>query len=293
MTRSASILSLALLAGCCCPIDLGNKTKTPLAAPAPSVGGAPATPTTPKPGHASGRILGPDGKPFTLKDAKVKLSVNGVSGRGENVGFSPPIDEQGAWDIELPPGHFSAHATMECDWKGRRYIFTLHPMQDNTVSRPSAAGFVQDFQWRIQGVTFGSTEDQTNHTHWYGSTLGMCFQGYREDQKKSVKKPPFGTKVVFTLTPTGPLIDGSTGKTLTFERPYDKLLTGLTNNNCCDIPIGTYRLTGVEVGPDGKTTPLSIQKEYAVFVDALDLTIEEGRYGIPSCRILGFTRNAD
>jgi hypothetical protein len=275
------MLLVLALAGCCCPIDLG--AKTPAASPAP--GG-----TTAKPGHASGHILGPDGKPLSLKGATVRVRVSGLSAAGQNTGVSPPVDEQGAWDVELPPGNFSASASLEYDWKGKRYFYPLHPLQDDKVSRSSAAGFVMDFQWRIQGVRAGHTEDPTNHTHWHGSTLSMNFSFYREDLKKAVKQPPSGTKAIFTVTPTGPLIDGTEGKTLTFERPYDNLLPGLTNNNCCDIPVGTYRLTAVEVSRDGKTSPLLIQKAYAEFGDSLELTIGPGDHGFPSSRIIGFTR---
>ena len=274
------------LAGCCPTFSFGSKG-------APATPGAPSSPATPAPtpaksGHVSGTIFGTDGKPLTLKGAKVKVGVSGVSSVGANVGFSPEVVD-GHYDLKPATGLYQVRATMEYDWKGKHYIFDLHPVQDNKVSRDSEKGFVQDFVWKIQGPNRDAARDD-NHTHWYGGTVNMVYAIYREDKKKGVPQPPAGTKAIFTFKPTGPLIDGSEAKTLTFERQFDGTLTGLTNNHCCDLPIGSYTITAVIQYPDGKKETAAIEQKYAVYGDSLEHTCEPDPYGKVWPRIVGFTR---
>src|SRR6185437_15949064 len=110
-----------------------------------------------------------------------------------------------------------------------------------------------------------------NFTNWYGVSVNMQFQSYRNDIKKPVSKPPAGTKCVFTLTPVGKLIDGTDGKPLTFEREFDPLLSGLKNGNLQDIPLGVYTVKGEEVRADGTKKPLLIQQAYPKFGDSTEV----------------------
>jgi hypothetical protein len=288
MIRVTCVLVVALLlavAGCCPTFSFGGKSG-PSGGPttAPPTAGASSPATT---GHVSGTIFGTDGKPLAYKGAKVHVGVGGVSAVGANVSFSPAV-EDGRYDLEPAKGLYQVRANMELDWNGKHYRLDLEPVQDNTVSRDSAKGFVQDFNWRIRGPNRRAA-DPANHTHWWGVTVSMVFSFYREDLKKGVPKPPEGSKAIFTFTPKGPLMDGSQGQPVVFERPFDKLLTGLTNNYCCDLPLGDYKVTGVIQLPDGKTVPARIQTEYAKFADSLDCPLEPDQYGKPFVRIVGFT----
>ncbi len=272
-----SFLMVLFLSGCCPTFNFGNKTATPTPAPAPA-----------QTGHVSGTVFGTDGKPFAVKGAKIKVGVGGVSAAGANVSFSPAV-ENGHYDLEPPKGLYQVHARLELDWNGKHFVMDLDPVQDNTVQRDSSKGFVQDFTWRIQGKRRGDA-DPNNHTHWYGATASMVYGIYREDMKKGVPQPPPGTKAVFTFTPAGPLVDGSEGKPVTFERPFDKVLTGLTTNNCCDLPLGDYKITGAIHFPDGKTQPAAFETAYAKYADSYDYVLTPDSITGSFCRIVGFTR---
>ncbi len=289
MNRSS--LLVIFLSGCCMNLSSGPKTG-PTAPPAPATPGAPAPPPAPGPaksGHVSGTIYGTDGRPLALKGAKVHVRVSGTSSAGANVSFSPAVDD-GRYDLAPPHGLYHVTATMEYDWNGKHYTMELKPVQDNTVTRDSEKGFVQDFEWKIQGPRRTPAEPN-NHTHWYGSTVSIGFQGYRNDISKPVPGAADGSKVVFTFTPVGLLMDGTQGKTVTFERTFRR--ESLDNDHCCDLPLGNYTITGVIQHADGKTQPALIQKGYKEFVASYDHVLEPNGDGLTGAwpRILGFTRD--
>lgn len=282
-----SLFLVFFLSGCCMNFSTGPKTG-PTAPSAPATSGAPA-PEPAKSGHVTGTIFGTDGKPLALKGAKVHVRVSGVSGAGANVGFSPAV-EDARYDLAPPQGLYGASAHMEYDWNGKHYDLELQPIQDNTVSRDSAKGFVQDFAWKIQGPRRNPAEPN-NHTHWYGASVSVPYQFYRNDISKPAPAPADGAKVIFTFTPVGLLMDGTQGKTLTFERTFAG--GGLTNDHCCDLPLGDYKITGVIQHPDGKTQPALLQKAHKEFVTSYDHTLEPNGNGLTGAwpRIVGFTRD--
>ena len=274
---------------------LGRSGSTaPLPAPAggpqPATQAAPAT-TAPRPGRISGRIAGADGQPVRVAGHRVRVQVGGVTGRGENVAFSPPVGPDGAYELEVPSGiYHGVRAELEVPFQGKAFVLELEPVQDNTVDRRSDEGIVQDFVWRVSGPRPGRVPDPNNHTHWYGASIGLSFEFYRNDLKKPVPGPPPGTRATFRLEPRGPLVDGSAGSILVFERSWDPSGQALLDKNLPDLPLGTYLLSAVETRPDGTQRPLLIQKAFAEFVPSLEVSFQPKSFGGVEVPIIGFTR---
>jgi hypothetical protein len=90
-----------------------------------------------------------------------------------------------------------------------------------------------------------------------GPNSGDYFGG---DVRLFVPYAPNGERIMVTLTPTGPLVDGSAGRTLTYDpREHDLLLEG--------VPVGIHKATAKFVSANGATAPLTIsardQNDYA------------------------------
>lgn len=256
--------------------------------PPAAAGGQPAPSATKASGHFRGRVLAPDGGPIRAPGAVVTVSVSAVTGRGENVSFTPPVAADGTFDMTLIPGIYHApYAELQLPVKGgKSFRIRLHPIPYDMKDTPSEQGLVRDFQWRLAGARPERDPDPSDFTRWYGGSVNMIFQTYREDTGKSVKLPPPGTKATFTLVPKGPLLDGSEAKTLTFERAYGT--TGLEQGNLPDIPVADYTLTGVETHADGTRRPLQIKKSYKEFVDALEISFAPDERGGVWPPLVGF-----
>ena len=88
--------------------------------------------------------------------------------------------------------------------------------------------------------------------------IGLRFQTYREDIKTTPPMLPEGTKLILTLVPTSPSIDGRTLKPITVERDWRPKATTY-NDDLNDLPPANYELTGVARLPNGSSKPLLLQ----------------------------------
>src|SRR6185503_6944268 len=75
-----------------------------------------------------------------------------------------------------------------------------------------------------------------------------------------VRLCPIGSTIQFTLTPDGPLVDGSAGKVLTFEYQLVKPEDEMRGNAArfIDVPLGAYTLTATLTEPSGAKHSLSL-----------------------------------
>ena len=79
-----------------------------------------------------------------------------------------------------------------------------------------------------------------------------------------------GTKIDVTLTPTGPLIDGSKGKILRYQFPVEKL--NLASWGFGSVPIGAYKATVTATTPDGKKKALKIGRNMADLHETIEFS---------------------
>lgn len=130
-------------------------------------------------------------------------------------------DANGKYKVKLS-GSFTwmAYATMTKSYNGKTYKYDLYPEKNEGFT---SDGAVRNFSWKIAGNKPGSTGT-------YGATIQL---------QSAIGSPIMAEDVDFTLTPDGPLIDGTTGQTLTLRggpprsTGYFKLI---------DIPLGRYKV---------------------------------------------------
>lgn len=194
----------------------------PVGPGAPSVG-------QPGPYSVTGVAVDTQGRP--IAGAKVWIEPAVTTGLVEVT-----TDSSGRYLVtDLPNVPYYAKAWTEVDYNGERFCLRLGmPNPGDFDAFTPEAGAVRNFQWQLSGVI----EDLRDYDGYFGGELRLFLDG---DMR--------GGEVELTFTPTGPLIDGSAGETLTAvinvnEMPF-----------VSDIPIGTYRVTSVLL-ENGSRTPL-------------------------------------
>lgn len=216
----------------------------------------------PRAGYAIGRVTMEDGSPLSGDIQDVTVNINGVSEAGEKVHYSPAV-KNGAYKQKLVKGQFSfGRSTVKVKFGEHSYTFVLVPKGSLwNKSQDAEDGLVQDFVWKPTGraETYGAKPDPNNATHWHGMNIGMRFQTWRSDTNKAPGMLPEGSKLIFTLVPTSPSIDGRELKTVTLERDWRPKGSPSYNDDLHDLPPANYDLTGIARLPDGSTKPLLLQ----------------------------------
>lgn len=228
-TAVAACVALCL-AGC----DTGNSDPPP--------------PPGAKPGHVSGKLSDARGNPLR----NVSVRINGMpEGSGEpfNKTFHIP-GPASEYAFALPPGRYDTpQATITADYNGRTYVLQLAAAdnsRDWPQSRPSKPGLVRDFVWRIEGPRPEGEGDPLRPTGWWGGAILL-------------DKPDTMTELStfeITLTPAGPLIDGSPGKPLLFTRriPWQRP----EEHYLLNIPVGKYTASATVAYAGGKPKPMKL-----------------------------------
>lgn len=182
-------------------------------------------------GYATGKVVDTRGEP--VAGAKILLD-NSVYYASYIHGSTR---EDGSYRIKLQPGAWKADASLEREYNGRTYTLELHP--DN-VDSFDESGAVRNFVWKLEGRT------PDNDYGYYGGFIQLSTDlDFHEDM----------ADIQLTLTPAGPLIDGSEGRTLQL-RLHDHYW--VDRYQVEDVPIGRYRVTAILRG-DGGDRPLRIQ----------------------------------
>ncbi|QRR04004.1 carboxypeptidase regulatory-like domain-containing protein [Dyadobacter sandarakinus] len=176
-----------------------------------------------KAGYLIGKVT--DQKGRGLAGATIFIENTVFKNRGSEVNSSSTGDYQLAMVSGL--GQWTVRAYTLTEYHDRVYKMFLHP--DNTESFTEEEKPVRNFEWRIQGRTANKSVDL-----YYGGSAEI----YRD-----INSDIYDTEnVAFTFQPVGPLIDGSTGKTLTLQGGK----SGSNNHNRIDdIPIGRYKVTAI------------------------------------------------
>ena len=191
---------------------------------------AAATPPAER-GYATGKVIDSRGSP--VSGARILL---------DNTMFYASYlhgstAQDGTYRIKMQPGAWKAQASLKTTYNGRSYTLPLHP--DNA----EAFDDVRDFSWKLEGRVPDSDYA------YYGGFIQLTDDFDFNDM----------ADVELTLTPSGPLIDGSEGRTLRL-RPGDHYWVGRYQVE--DIPIGRYLVRATLVGAGGPR-PLHIQDWYA------------------------------
>jgi hypothetical protein len=207
--------------------------------PAPGPG---APPPPAQPGSITGIAV--DGTGAPIAGAKIWIRPAVTTGLLEAT-----TDANGRYSVQgLATIPYRAYAWTFVQYGGRKVCLRLGAEREADYdSFVPTTGVVRNFRLKVEGEI--------------GPHSGDRFGG---DLRLFIPYAPNGERVIVTLTPTGPLIDGSAGRTLTYDATeLGALLQG--------IPVGVYQATARFVSATGAITPLTVsakdQDDYAA--DAL------------------------
>ena len=236
------------------------------------------------PNVITGRVTMADGTAPRGEITDISIRIYGITLAGANVSYTPVVRPDGTYRQRVAPGQYSfSTSRITVTFGGVQFARDLEPVGRNWNKNQDAAdGIVQNFTWKVTGATphAGGQPNPNNHTHWYGMSVGMGFQTYRSDLKRSSVEPPAGTRLVFTATATSRSIDGRALQPMVIERVWKA--TAITHNDDLnDLVPANYDITGVAILPDGTRKPIVFQGagNYPNYVSTLKAPLETGMVG--------------
>ena len=182
----------------------------------------------------SGVALDTQGRP--LANAQVRVRADFVYGRAEAT-----TGTDGKYAVrDLLRATYRVEAWVQRDYAGAPICSQLAmPAPTDYNSFDISRGAVRNFHWQLTGrIGFSDASFGAELMVWYDRPTGGTARGLE-----------------FTLTPTGPLIDGTRGTVLVREVAF---ASSPSSNDLKDVPLGTYRLSVALLGKDGSRTPLTI-----------------------------------
>jgi Carboxypeptidase regulatory-like domain len=194
---------------------------------------APAQPRKPaKPFTVTGTVVDTKGRP--LEGVTVWINADFVYGRA-----SATTGPDGRYAFsELLRATYRADAWVKVPYAGGSVCQRLAmPKPGDYNSFPVSGGAVRDFRWQLTGK-IGFTDS------YFGASIRIWDLDNTLGDARSV---------VFKLTPVGPLIDGSPGTVIVKEAVLDY---PSSDDGLDDLPLGTYKMTAIMVGKDGRKSPL-------------------------------------
>jgi hypothetical protein len=186
-----------------------------------------------QPGVLKGRVV--DTKSQPIAGAAIYAAITGTNG----VPSKTTTDAQGSYKLTdlAPTLTYKVFAWLPVAYHGKNFCLRVAPedASGNEAFLPRD-GAIRNFHWKLQGrmedTIYGPEEDGA----WYGGTIKL-FPDFEDGDYKST--------VELQLTPTEPLIDGSTGTVLSRSVDLGKTQYAL------DIPVGVYKITATRVKTDG------------------------------------------
>ncbi|TDS56904.1 carboxypeptidase-like regulatory domain-containing protein [Myroides indicus] len=186
-------------------------------------------------GYATGKVV--DSNDTPISGAKILLD-NTVFYASYIHGTT---DKNGLYRIKVQPGSWRTFAYLDKTYNGQTYTMELFP--DGTDSYTEEEGAIRNFKWMLEGRMPWESEA------YYGGTVMLTTDiGFYENEEN----------IELTLTPSGPLIDGSEGRVITLRFGDEKWIN---RSELWDIPIGRYKMTA-KLKKNGKNISLRIEDWY-------------------------------
>jgi hypothetical protein len=215
---------LALGLACAVPVDAALRTPV-LSASHPG--------TLQEPNVVKGTVRTAGGRPV----AGATIRIAGATGAARGTSITAKTDRNGNYRVRVPLGHYGVDGFADIEYDGQTYReLWLHRVNGGCERVMSDKGIVRDFVLRLNGLKRCITNDDPNNPgSYYGAYMTAMTSEF-----------PGDAVITFTLTPIGPLADGSTGKRITFTRTGAALTRGGgpigETAFLHDIPLGRYRL---------------------------------------------------
>lgn len=171
----------------------------------------------PQKGMVQGRVRDTNGKPI----AGVRVVVeNTVFHASYTYGIT---NADGYYKAAMPNGSWHVTAQIQREFFGKTYRFELHPDVDDDFG--GTKGAIRNFTWKLSGA-------KPRNGGYYGSSIAVYSEPGSDFTMDDVE---------LTLTPDGPLVDGSKGRIIT-----SKLTDiGGGEDGIRDVPIGKYIITAI------------------------------------------------
>ena len=247
-------------------------------------------PLGPRPGHVIGRAVFEDGRPvpkFTAwvagYDGQVNVFPGTVPSLGtvEAAGGQYAIQTKDTFKHERPVAGtvVGVHAVAHIVFRGQNYDLEMHPLDGKTNGTDkgdfrgnSGPGVVRDFVLRMRGVRpgYSAAEDtQTRYPYvYYGGVVNLdgffsSKPGVGYEDATSLSQAFKEGNVEVTLTPDGPLLDGSIGQPIVSSTPVAafKLGGNWKLRMIRNVPLGIYTATARIVLPGGESRPLVMRPD--------------------------------
>ncbi|MEZ0454728.1 hypothetical protein ABTW24_24280 [Sphingobacterium thalpophilum] len=181
-------------------------------------------------GSVKGKVLTSDGRPV----AGAKIVISSVIWYNENNVVTTAADGTYKRKLVGPDNDaWYAYASIEKEYNGKKYTIDLHP--ESTEDFLPSKEITRNFTWKLTGEQIGRS------TGIYG---GMVTVGSEPGEFYDF------TNVILTLTPQGPLIDGSKGSKLVIAVPASQRL---------EVPIGRYNVSAVYAVPGKNQKPMRVR----------------------------------
>lgn len=191
----------------------------------------------PKPGFVRGYVRDTQGHP--LKGALIGIRSTSVGGLYS--GASSKTDAQGYYEIKAPWGVGSFYcAGYTADYGDLIAAFGLHPTDGATDEFATANGVVKNWVLLPYGVgdRAKAQDDPKYSGSYYGGTI--VFDYYTSAGSQSKSALPANADIEITLTPDGPLLDGSKGRMIVVHKAAGDGFSGTFYLN--NIPVGVYKI---------------------------------------------------
>lgn len=227
----------------------------------------------------SGTVRMSDGRPV----AGATIRVSGATGAARGTTVRTETDAKGAYRVQVPPGDYDVDGFADLTFAGQTYRqLWLDRTNAGCARQLSEKGIVRHFVLRISGLArCRANLDPNQPESYYGGEIIVSRGGV-----------PDAAVVRFTLTPIGPLADGTQGKVLTFERTGAMLARGggVLGQTAWlhDIPLGRYRVSAEARLPDGSRKQLALRNEASSPAAAVDISFRAAQmypYGVQSAEL--------
>ncbi|MDX1931803.1 MAG: ankyrin repeat domain-containing protein [Capsulimonadales bacterium] len=194
---------------------------------------------SPKPRFVRGYVYDRNGRPVV--GARIGVRATGVGGFYS--GVTAKSDARGYYEAEVPWGaaHFYV-AGYAVDYGDGRAAVSLKPSDGEADQFATANGHVENWVLSAFGVADRDGIQDNPHlgSNYFGGCIVLSYYTADGSVLSDPKGLPVGGEIELTLTPDGPLIDGSRGKTITLRKKIGPNSLGQVYIN--NIPAGPYTL---------------------------------------------------